>query len=288
MDWSEIKRAAGLIKKADSLIIATGAGMGVDSGLPDFRGDEGFWKAYPFFARANIGFTDIASPKAFKQQYRRAWGFYGHRLGLYRQVKPHAGFALLKRWAEAKPGGYQVFTSNVDGHFQQAGYCPERIYECHGSIHHLQCLESCCEEIWPADSFEPIVDTSTCQLINDPPVCKGCGGHTRPNILMFGDWGWLGHRSGQQETKLENWLRSAKSPVVIEIGAGVQIQSVRYFSRSVVEEYGGRLIRINPNEWRVDSKLDVGLALTGLAGLRAIERCLSDLSDKSMESGEAL
>jgi hypothetical protein len=100
---------------------------------------------------------------------------------------------------------------------------------------------------------------------------------------MFGDWGWLGHRSGQQEAKLENWLCSAKSPVVIEIGAGVQIQSVRYFSRSIVEEYGGRLIRINPKEWQVDSALDVGLALTGLAGLQAIDTCLSESADKQME-----
>ena len=42
-----ITQAARLIEKADGLLITAGAGMGVDSGLPDFRGNEGFWRAYP-------------------------------------------------------------------------------------------------------------------------------------------------------------------------------------------------------------------------------------------------
>ena len=62
---SELRRAAELIASADALVIAAGAGMGVDSGLPDFRGTSGFWKAYPALARAQIDFTHIASPGAF-------------------------------------------------------------------------------------------------------------------------------------------------------------------------------------------------------------------------------
>ena len=42
---SAIERAAQIIKSAEALLVAAGAGMGVDSGLPDFRGNEGFWKA---------------------------------------------------------------------------------------------------------------------------------------------------------------------------------------------------------------------------------------------------
>lgn len=41
------QRAASVIKNAKALVVTAGAGMGVDSGLPDFRGPEGFWKAYP-------------------------------------------------------------------------------------------------------------------------------------------------------------------------------------------------------------------------------------------------
>ena len=63
--------------------------MGVDSGLPDFRGEHGFWKAYPALGRAKISFDSIASPEAFEKNPRLAWGFYGHRLKLYRETVPH-------------------------------------------------------------------------------------------------------------------------------------------------------------------------------------------------------
>ena len=47
--------------QADGLLITAGAGMGVDSGLPDFRGTEGFWRAYPALAQAHIRFESIAA-----------------------------------------------------------------------------------------------------------------------------------------------------------------------------------------------------------------------------------
>lgn len=60
-----IDQAAELILQAESLVISAGAGMGIDSGLPDFRGEQGFWKEYPALGKKNISFYDIASPSAF-------------------------------------------------------------------------------------------------------------------------------------------------------------------------------------------------------------------------------
>ena len=88
---------AELIEQADGLLITAGAGMGVDSGLPDFRGAQGFWRAYPALGRARIAFERIASPAAFESDPGLAWGFYGHRLNLYRATVPHDGFHLLRR-----------------------------------------------------------------------------------------------------------------------------------------------------------------------------------------------
>jgi len=60
--------------------------------------------------------------------------------------------------AGPQPHGYFVFTSNVDGQFQKAGFAPERIVECHGSIQHFQCAASCTDEIWNADGETVKVD----------------------------------------------------------------------------------------------------------------------------------
>ena len=124
LDPQALDEAAWFLREADGLLIAAGAGMGVDSGLPDFRGSQGFWKAYPALGNEGIQFEDVASPLTFYRRPRLAWGFYGHRLALYRATVPHAGFEILRRWGDAMPNGPFVYTSNVDGQFQKAGFDP--------------------------------------------------------------------------------------------------------------------------------------------------------------------
>ena len=269
------EHAAALLEQADALIVAAGAGMGVDSGLPDFRGNEGFWRAYPALAQARLDFASIASPAAFRSAPELAWGFYGHRLALYRRTVPHAGFAQLQRWGARMHQGLSVFTSNVDGQFQMAGYFADAVHECHGSIHHLQCLEGCSDAIWPADDFVPDVDEATCRLRNAPPRCPDCGGLARPNILMFNDWDWLEARTAAQHAHQQRWLQGVRRPVVIELGAGTAIPSVRHFSHRILHAHGGRLIRINPRECEVPTRSDVGLRLGAAQGLALVEQALS-------------
>jgi len=117
-----IEKAAEAIESAEALVIGAGAGMGVDSGLPDFRGDQGFWRAYPPYEKLGLSFVAMANPDWFSHDPRLGWGFYGHRLNLYRTIVPHDGFRILKKWGERLPLGYFVFTSNVDGQFQRAGF----------------------------------------------------------------------------------------------------------------------------------------------------------------------
>ena len=270
----QLEHAADLISQADALIVAAGAGMGVDSGLPDFRGKDGFWKAYPALGRDQVDFYRIACPEAFRTQPKRAWGFYGHRLNLYRTTQQHDGFQILKRWGDDMLHGCAVFTSNVDGQFQKAGFDQAVIEECHGSIHYLQCLVPCCNAIWSTDGLEPMVDAEQCLLLNAIPTCPHCGGMARPNVMMFNDWEWLEHRQAQQAARLERWLSVVSRPVVVEIGAGTAIPSVRRFSQRIIHEFGGRLVRINPRECSVPSTHDVGLASGAWHGLVEIDRVM--------------
>lgn len=273
-----VGRAADLILQADALIVAAGAGIGVDSGLPDFRGNEGFWKAYPALAKAKLDFMDVASPRTFVENPALAWGFYGHRLVLYRKTSPHAGFEILRKWVDRIALGGHVFTSNVDGQFQTAGFNPEQMHECHGSIHHLQCMEHCLSGVWPADAFVPELDEDKCLLLNAPPTCPLCGGLARPNILMFGDWHWLTERQDAQRRLESRWLdtlaHSQCKIVVIEMGAGTAIPSVRSFSHRMSKDYGARIIRINPTEPQVPSSHDIGIASGALHALQGIDAAL--------------
>ena len=240
-----IESAARAISEAKSLLFTAGAGMGVDSGLPDFRGDEGFWRAYPPLARLGISFSQIANPKWFERDPELAWGFYGHRLNLYRQTVPHEGFVILRKWANEKPA--RVYTSNVDGQFQRAEL--ENVCEVHGSIHHLQCTKPCSSEIWSSDDTNVAVDAESFRAVGELPLCPHCGALARPNILMFGDFAWSSGRSFHQEQSLMNWLGEINSEqlAVIECGAGSAIPTVRDFGQRL-QARGAKLIRINVRE----------------------------------------
>ncbi len=261
--------AAAVIAAADAMIITAGAGMGVDSGLPDFRGDQGFWKAYPMYERLGLSFVDAANPRYFERDPLFGWGFYGHRTTLYRQTEPHAGFAILHDWIARYDLASFVVTSNVDGQFQKAGFNPDRLLEVHGSIHYLQCLSPCCHDIWP-NQAEFTIDLASMRA-KRAPACPSCGGVARPNILMFGDFSWLSDRTSAQEDSFGRFMAKHPDPklVVIEVGAGSAIPTIRQLSENLGSQPGVAVIRINPREPQIGGghfSFDVG-ALEGLERL---------------------
>lgn len=270
-----IDEAAVAVAAAEALLITAGAGMGVDSGLPDFRGDRGFWKAYPPMERLGISFVEMANPAWFSRDPELAWGFYGHRLNLYRETTPHAGFEILKRWSDRMTHGSFIFTSNVDGHFQLAGIDPDRVIECHGSLAHLQCATPCCHEIWSADDLDVAVDEDSFRAVSPLPECPHCGVLARPNVLMFNDWHWVPHRTSDQERRLSGWLQETKDSrlVIIELGAGSAVPTVRMTSERVASSLGAMLVRINPREPKAPHS-QVSLPLGALEALGAIDERL--------------
>lgn len=267
-----ILQAAGVIAGADALLIGAGAGMGVDSGLPDFRGPEGFWRAYPSYARLGLRFADLADPRWFRDDPALAWGFYGHRLRLYRRTRPHRGFALLRRWAGCTPRGGFAYTSNVDGQFQRAGFDPDRVAEAHGSIHRMQCTSGCGVGVFPSDPFRVTVDTKTMRAEGPLPECPGCGAVARPNVLMFGDRDWDDAPAAAQRGHFQRWLESVRGGrlVVVECGAGTAVGTVRLVCEDLAGRFDGTLVRINPREPDGPDG-HIPLPLGALDALRAID-----------------
>ena len=269
-----LQQAAQAVARADALLIGAGAGMGVDSGLPDFRGTQGFWRAYPPYQKLGLDFVSLANPRWFAADPALAWGFYGHRLNLYRSSQPHAGFQILLSWARRMRQGAFVFTSNVDGHFQRAGFASESVFEVHGSVHWMQC--HCGTDIFSADQFQITVDETSMRAKEPLPACSTCGSVARPNILMFGDRDWDDTRSSAQQTRMEEWLQPVlgKRLVIVECGAGTAIPTVRRFCEGTAFQTGGTLIRINMREAAVPEG-HLGLGMGALEALQAINEILS-------------
>jgi NAD-dependent SIR2 family protein deacetylase len=270
----QFARAAEAISNATALVITSGAGMGVDSGLPDFRGDHGFWNAYPMYRRLGLSFVQAANPEHFERDPAFGWGFYGHRTNLYRETVPHRGFQLLREWLDRFGLDFFVVTSNVDGQFQKAGFPEESLLEVHGSIHHLQCLTPCSNAIW--ENRENIrVDFETMRA-ESIPSCRCCGGVARPNVLMFGDFSWLPGRTRRQERLFDEFVTDHRGGklAVIEMGAGTALPTIRYMGERLAQQQAA-LIRINPREAQVPAG-QISIATGALEGLEGIDRMMRD------------
>ena len=202
----------------------------------------------------------MANPQWFSKKPSLAWAFYGHRLELYRETEPHEGFYKLLELAKSMKYGYFVYTSNVDGQFQKAGFDDDFIDEVHGSIHHFQCSVPCSDDIWNAEHEEVYVDMGTFSASDPFPVCPRCGAIARPNILMFGDGDWIYNRSAEQSQYFSAWLKEIESNnanlVIIEMGAGKAIPTVRMKSSRLAKRFNGTLIRINPRDYEIRTSVN--------------------------------
>lgn len=299
-------RAAAAVDACDALLFTAGAGMGVDSGLPSFRGTTGLWKDKDLA----MTYEDMSDDKWFREDPAFAWGVNYTQLDMYRSTVPHDGFAVLLRWATELGKPYYVFTSNIDGQFQLAGFPDDRVVTCHGDLLHLQCTEWDCrgkkeaDDAWPADCIPPglkeEIDAGslrfrdTEQLEADWFRCPKCRKLARPNVWFCSDRNYRPRPSSIRKHAVFNrWLEAIQEEgrrlVVIECGGGLDIPSVRVESEDAVEGAGegSVLIRLNPENCRVPADRGLGLPLGARAGLQRIAAALEGLGARRPSAKQA-
>lgn len=250
-----LDEAASWIAEADAIVIGSGAGMGVDSGLGTFRGSKaGVW---PGLEDIGLAYEEICQPTWFKKDPQLAWGFWNFCHSEYQAAAPHKGYDVVKSWMEAAPFGSFSFTSNIDSHWALSGLNEDRIVEVHGAVRWLQCAEPCCPDVWraPAD-LDLHEDPVSHRVIGALPTCQKCGCVARPAVQMFGrDKAFSRQRRQMQVAKYDAWLKSLLSKpgaakcrmVCVEIGCGLTVPTVRKELEDLMRRFpGARLIRINP------------------------------------------
>lgn len=261
----QLKQSVQSIQEADVLIITAGAGMGVDSGLPDFRGKNGLYKNQ----------ENKTELKDFLNKPEKAWYDYGDRFNLYQATTPHEGFYQLLEIAQRKKD-YYVYTSNIDEHFQKAGFDVHKIEECHGSLFNWQCCVDCQSKIWRAEAQQIETDNQQKQAIAFP-LCTDCKKSARPNVMMFGDRHWNPTYSKNQGVENNYRLRDLENKgyrfVIIEIGAGTAVPTVRREGEKLALKYKTTLIRINPKDTNAEEG-HIVLRLTASEALNAIYRMI--------------
>jgi len=277
---SNLRRASHLLADADAVLIGAGAGMSVDSGLPDYRGTKGFWTAYPAFTGRT--YAEIAGPTLMQDNPEQAWAFFGHCLDLYRGTQPHLGYFKLREALEQLGKDYFVFTSNIDGFFGKSGYLTSNIYAVHGSIYRLQCRRGldCGSHTWSAQDLHIDVDMQQMLATSALPRCIKCEDIARPNVLLFGDRHWVPHAVIEEENRYEAWLAKQKAEgkqiLSIELGAGKAVPTVRV----ECQRRGRNLVRINLREFEA-APHEVSLPLSALEAIEGIFSGIRALKDSS-------
>jgi NAD-dependent deacetylase len=162
-----IAGAARLLAAARKVVVLTGAGISRDSGLPTFReAQTGLWARYRP--------EELATPEAFARQPDVVWRWYAWRRELAARAEPndgHRALAELQQRMAAAGTQCTLVTQNVDGLHERAGSTD--VVRLHGSIARIICSRCRTEEPSPADG--------------EPPACRGCGGHLRPDVVWFGE-----------------------------------------------------------------------------------------------------
>jgi NAD-dependent SIR2 family protein deacetylase len=267
-----------------SLLILTGAGMSVSSGVPVFRGSDGSMSAdfLRFLggynaARRRSGLAEaddwfsFSVPEMFaKATEKEAWAYWRWRT-LRALVEPAEDYRTLNKLVEFF-GTERTFvqSSNCDMLHERAGMPASRVHEIHGSLGRLQCAGPCCDALHPAD------DAFLERLRAEPdwvPRCPHCQVHClRPNVMIFGD-GQLVESALDGQSQNLAAFQEAVGPTrrgsggeqnwaVLEIGAGVVVSSIRSKAELLASQ-GVGLVRINPSQEECDSMQLPHLQLAG-------------------------
>jgi len=280
-DELAISAAAFAIYSADALLVCSGAGLGVDSGLGSFRGKSAGSEP-AVLAKRNLTYEDASDPVQFEDDPKFAWAYWKAKYDTYTGTCPHKGYTILKDYGAGLQHGMFSVTSNIDSQWGAVGVPDGRLWEVHGDITRLQCtnIDRCDKSgIWPVgtalDSLE--VDPDSCILTTDSdmPRCHMCGALARPNILLFGDWGFESSRCDNAEKNYKNWkqmlIESNAKVAVLEIGAGSTIHTIRMEAQHAADTFATPLIRINPEEPAVLGLKCQGVGIE-LGALEALER----------------
>jgi len=238
-----------IIRSAESVLFIFGAGMSTDSGIPDYRSSSGWYREDGPFLGGKTAFRMILRSE-LEADWHRAWGLLGYMQAVMSRAKPHTGYTLLAEEATKDPSRIFVLTSNVDELAFRAGFPPERVHQCHGSMFRLQCSIPCCRETWSMPDEPLDIDAENFLLKGPLPLCPFCGVVARPNVYLFGDveesYVWEAYQATAK--RFSQWIAEQKNAelLMLEIGCGLGAPGLRHRAEQYLADYPrALLIRIN-------------------------------------------
>ncbi len=170
------------LKGKGGITVLTGAGVSAESGIPTFRGPEGYWRV----GSVNYQPHEISTYTMLQEQPLEVWKWFLYRRGVCRAAEPNPGHLAIVRMEALLGERFRLVTQNVDGLHLRAGNSLERTYQVHGNLNYMRCftcsgsVKPVPESIGPKERGE---DLSPDEI--DALKCPGCGAMTRPHVLLW-------------------------------------------------------------------------------------------------------
>ena len=222
------------LKDSRKIVFVTGAGISQESGIPTFRGKDGYWRKYDPMKLASID--------AFYDDPKLVWEWYEDRRKNILSVKPNEGHFAISQMEEFKD--VVVLTQNIDGLHQRSG--STNVLELHGSIIRIKC--TVCD----------FTDNITENFESLPPKCK-CGSMLRPDVVWFGEP--LPQNIWQSAIK-----EASICDVMIIVGTSLVVSPANTLP-VYAKQNGAILIEVNPEKTVMSNDMTLSIQATSVGVL---------------------
>jgi NAD-dependent deacetylase len=217
----------------------TGAGVSAESGIPTFRGEEGYWRV----GSQNYRPEEMATMAAFREMPDEVWAWYLYRRSVCRGAEPNAAHRAIAR-AEHRGGpGFLLVTQNVDGLHLRAGNSLDRTYQIHGNIDYMRCTRECL----PAPVVLPDgvdIEWNKGRPIEEQErkllVCPSCGAPTRPHVL------WFDESYDEENFRFQSSIEAARNASIVIIAGTTGATSLPMHIGTMAAQRGVPMLVVNP------------------------------------------
>ena len=230
---NQIEELANLIKNSNRTIILTGAGISTDSGLPDFRSDNGFWKS-----NKPIYFNDFIKNE---QSRILSWKRNIELNNLLEKINPNDGHRFVSKLLDLNDDNFLI-TQNIDGLHQRVFQKNTNIIEIHGNATSAKCLE--CKKEYSLKIFHQAAR-------NDEPIptCHDCSGLIKVATISFG-------QPMNTDDLINAQNLTADCDLFLVLGSSLVVQPVASLPKIALEN-NAKLAIINNDETPYDGLADI-------------------------------
>jgi len=230
-----VEKGAQMIRKAQKILVFTGAGLSTESGIPDFRSPGGVWEKYD---PSELSFDRFLSNEKARETY---WQMSTEFYETMKDAIPNRAHLSVKE-IEDMGKLLTIVTQNVDHLHHKAGNSPEKIIEIHGTLFSVSCLN--CGKKYEREAIETLLKSGI-----KAPSCDDCSGILKPDTISFG-------QAMPEDKMRQATMYAGECDLCIVLGSSLVV----YPAASIpvhASQNGAKLIIINRDETPLDSGADI-------------------------------